>query len=105
MKSTASWSLTLTGEVLGRRLHAFVFPASHYVTSRERMLEAAGEIEMELAQQLEKFQQEGKLLEAQRIEQRTRFDLEMIREVGYCKGSKTIPAILRDEPRANRPIP
>ena len=76
----------LTGEVLGRRLHAFVFPASHYVTSRERMLEAAGEIEMELAQQLEKFQQEGKLLEAQRIEQRTRFDLEMIREVGYCKG-------------------
>ena len=76
----------LTGEVLGRRLHAFVFPASHYVTSREKMLEAAGEIEMELAQQLEKFQREGKLLEAQRIEQRTRFDLEMIREVGFCKG-------------------
>lgn len=76
----------LTGEVLGRRLHAFVFPASHYVTSRERMLEAANEIEAELAQQVEKFKQEGKLLEAQRIEQRTRFDLEMIREVGYCKG-------------------
>lgn len=76
----------LTGEVLGRRLHAFVFPASHYVTSREKMLEAAVEIEMELAQQAEKFKQEGKLLEAQRIEQRTRFDLEMIREIGYCKG-------------------
>ncbi|HOB12366.1 MAG TPA: excinuclease ABC subunit UvrB [Syntrophomonadaceae bacterium] len=76
----------LTGEVLGRRMHAFVFPASHYVTSRERMLEAAYEIEAELAQQVEKFKQEGKLLEAQRIEQRTRFDLEMIREVGYCKG-------------------
>jgi len=76
----------LTGEVIGRRLHAFVFPASHYVTSRERMLEAAQEIEAELAQQVEKFKREGKLLEAQRLEQRTRFDLEMIREVGYCKG-------------------
>jgi excinuclease ABC subunit B len=76
----------LTGEVFGRRRHAFVFPASHYVTSRDRMLEAAAEIEQELAQQVEKFRREGKLLEAQRIEQRTRFDLEMIREIGYCKG-------------------
>jgi excinuclease ABC subunit B len=76
----------LTGEVFGRRRHAFVFPASHYVTSRDRMLEAAIEIEQELAQQVEKFRREGKLLEAQRIEQRTRFDLEMIREIGYCKG-------------------
>lgn len=50
------------------------------------MLEAAQEIEAELAQQVEKFKREGKLLEAQRLEQRTRFDLEMIREVGYCKG-------------------
>lgn len=76
----------LTGEVLGRRLHAFIFPASHYVTSRERMLEAAVEIEQELAGQADVFKHEGKLLEAQRIEQRTRYDLEMIREVGYCKG-------------------
>ena len=70
----------LTGEVFGRRRHAFVFPASHYVTSRDRMLEAAIEIEQELAQQVEKFRREGKLLEAQRIEQRTCFDLEMIRK-------------------------
>lgn len=76
----------LTGEVFGRRNHAFVFPASHFVTSRERMLAAAGEIERELAGQVEHFRREGKLLEAQRIEQRTRYDLEMIREVGYCKG-------------------
>lgn len=76
----------MTGEVFGRRVHAMIFPASHFVTTRERMLEAAGEIEQELALQVEQFQTEGKLLEAQRIAQRTRYDLEMIREVGYCKG-------------------
>jgi excinuclease ABC subunit B len=76
----------MTGEVFGRRVHAMIFPASHFVTTRERMIEAAGEIEEELKQQVEKFQTEGKLLEAQRIAQRTRYDLEMFREVGYCKG-------------------
>ncbi len=76
----------VTGEILGRRLHAMIFPASHFVTTRERMLAAAGEIEQELALQVEKFRREEKLLEAQRIEQRTRYDLEMIKEVGYCKG-------------------
>ncbi|MBC7075342.1 MAG: excinuclease ABC subunit UvrB [Syntrophomonadaceae bacterium] len=76
----------LTGEVLGRRLHAVIFPASHFVTTRDRMLAAADEIEQELALQVESFKKEGKLLEAQRIEQRTRYDLEMIKEVGYCKG-------------------
>lgn len=63
-----------------------IFPASHYVTSRERMLEAAGTIEDELDRQINRFKTEGKLVEAQRIEQRTRFDLEMIREIGFCKG-------------------
>ena len=76
----------MTGEILGKQLHAMIFPASHFVTSRDNMLAAAGEIESELAHQLERFRQEGKLLEAQRIEQRTRFDLEMIKEIGYCKG-------------------
>lgn len=76
----------LTGEVLGRRLHVMIFPASHFVTTRDNMLAAASAIEKELAGQLERFKSEGKLLEAQRIEQRTRFDLEMIREIGYCKG-------------------
>lgn len=77
---------SLTGEVLGRRLHVMIFPASHFVTTRDNMLAAASSIEQELAGQLEQFKMEGKLLEAQRIEQRTRFDLEMIREIGYCKG-------------------
>lgn len=76
----------LTGEQYGWLLHAMIFPASHYVTTRERMLAAADEIEAELETQVENFLREGKLVEAQRIGQRTRFDLEMIREIGYCKG-------------------
>ena len=61
-------------------------PASHYITTRERMLMAASQIEEELAAQVAYFKSQGKLLEAQRIEQRTRYDLEMIREIGFCKG-------------------
>lgn len=76
----------LTGEVFGRRMHVMIFPASHFVTTRDKMLAAASEIEEELKWQLEKLRGEGKLLEAQRLEQRTRYDLEMISEVGYCKG-------------------
>jgi len=76
----------MTGEISGKLMHAMIFPASHYVTTRENMLAAAEEIENELAQQLSQFEREGKLLEAQRIGQRTRFDLEMIKEIGYCKG-------------------
>lgn len=76
----------MTGEITGKLMHAMIFPASHYVTTRENMLAAAEEIENELAQQLSRFERESKLLEAQRIGQRTRFDLEMIKEIGYCKG-------------------
>ncbi|MEA1960897.1 MAG: excinuclease ABC subunit UvrB [Bacillota bacterium] len=76
----------LTGEVMGRRVHVMIFPASHFVTTRDKMLQAADAIEAELAIQLNQFREEGKLLEAQRIEQRTRYDLEMIKEIGYCKG-------------------
>ncbi|CQB51987.1 UvrABC system, subunit B [Syntrophomonas zehnderi OL-4] len=76
----------LTGEIFGKQMHAMIFPASHFVTTRERMLAVADEIEQELVGQVKRFQQEGKLLEAQRIEQRTRYDLEMIKEIGYCKG-------------------
>lgn len=76
----------MTGEILGKQMHAMIFPASHFVTTREKMVDAAEEIESELALQLAQFNQEGKLLEAQRIGQRTRYDLEMIKEIGYCKG-------------------
>jgi excinuclease ABC subunit B len=76
----------MTGEILGKQLHAMIFPASHFATTRDKMLAAAEEIETELTLQLSRFEREGKLLEAQRIGQRTRFDLEMIKEIGYCKG-------------------
>ncbi len=76
----------LTGEILGKRMHVMIFPASHFVTTRDNMLAAAEEIEQELQQQIEYFKSAGQLLEAQRIGQRTSYDLEMIKEVGYCKG-------------------
>jgi len=77
---------TLTGEVLNERKHISIFPASHFVTGEERMKVALKNIEAELEQQIQQFKEEGKLIEAQRIEQRTRYDLEMLAEMGFCSG-------------------
>ena len=76
----------VTGEVYGERTHVMVFPASHYVTEDEDMKIAMKDIRVELEAQLKSFQAQGKLLEAQRIEQRTNYDLEMMQEMGYCSG-------------------
>ncbi|MDD3074752.1 MAG: DEAD/DEAH box helicase family protein, partial [Eubacteriales bacterium] len=76
----------LTGEILGDRSHAAIFPASHFVTSKELMEKAVQGIEAELEEQLARFKRENKLLEAQRLEQRTRYDLEMMQEMGFCQG-------------------
>ena len=76
----------LTGEVVRRVPRLTVFPKTHYVTPRERLLEACELIKVELKERLEYLRQHNKLLEAQRLEQRTLFDLEMIRELGYCSG-------------------
>ena len=76
----------LTGEVSSPVEHVALFPASHYVSSREAIERAVKGIEAELAEQLSRFERDGKLLEAQRIRMRTNFDLEMIREVGFCNG-------------------
>jgi excinuclease ABC subunit B len=76
----------LTGEVSAPIDHVALFPASHYVSSREAIDRAVRGIEAELAEQLQRFEQENKLLEAQRLRMRTNFDLEMIREVGFCNG-------------------
>ncbi|HWK21916.1 MAG TPA: excinuclease ABC subunit UvrB [Ureibacillus sp.] len=76
----------LTGEIVGDREHVAIFPASHFVTREEKMLKAIENIEVELEHQLEKFRAEDKLLEAQRLEQRTNYDLEMMREMGFCSG-------------------
>lgn len=77
---------TLTGEVLGRRQHVMVFPASHYVTAADKLERALVTIGEELETCLQQFRAEGKLLEAQRLEQRTNFDMEMMQEMGYCQG-------------------
>ncbi len=76
----------LTGKVIGRRDEVFIFPASHYVTDVENLERAEKNIRAEMSAQVEKFTAQGKLIEAQRIEQRTRFDLEMMAEMGYCSG-------------------
>ena len=77
---------TVSGEIFGERTHSMIFPASHYVTKREDMELAMQTIEDELTQQVKLFTSVGKLLEAQRIQQRTNYDLEMMQEMGYCSG-------------------
>jgi excinuclease ABC subunit B len=76
----------LTGKVLATRNHISIFPASHYVTSKEKMEIAIKNIKDELAQRLDELRREDKLLEAQRLEQRTNYDVEMMQEMGFCSG-------------------
>ena len=76
----------VTGNVIGLREHVVIFPASHYVTSKEKMQKALVNIEAELEQRLAELKREDKLLEAQRLEQRTRYDIEMLSEMGFCSG-------------------
>ncbi|HHX23191.1 MAG TPA: excinuclease ABC subunit UvrB [Thermoanaerobacterales bacterium] len=77
---------TLTGEILGERKHVSIFPASHYATPKDKIELAVKSIEKELAETIEEFKSQGKVLEAARLEQRTKYDIEMLREMGYCKG-------------------
>ena len=76
----------MTGEIIGQREHIWLFPASHYVTAPEKMKKALVSIEEELEDRLRQLQAEGKILEAQRLSQRTHFDIEMMRETGFCSG-------------------
>ncbi|MBR2500054.1 MAG: excinuclease ABC subunit UvrB [Clostridia bacterium] len=77
---------TLTGEILGTRKHIAIYPASHYVTTVEKRERAISTIEEELKERIKFFKENDKLLEAQRIEQRTNYDIEMLREIGFCQG-------------------
>lgn len=77
---------TLTGEVLSQRSHISIFPASHYVTEEDKLKEAIKGIEAELEHRLKELRDSNKLVEAQRLEQRTRYDLEMLQEIGFCSG-------------------
>ena len=93
----------LTGEIYGERTHSMVFPASHYVTKKEDMEIAMSAIDEEKIAQVAHFKEEGKLLEAQRIEQRTNYDLEMMQEMGYCSGIENYSRHLTHRPAGAAP--
>ncbi|MFP7479075.1 excinuclease ABC subunit UvrB [Terribacillus saccharophilus] len=93
----------LTGEIIGDREHVAIFPASHFVTREENLKKAIVNIEKELEDQLKVFKEQGKLLEAQRLEQRTNYDLEMMREMGFCSGIENYSAQLTFRERGATP--
>jgi excinuclease ABC subunit B len=94
---------TLTGEILGERKHIAIFPASHFVTSREKLEEAMVDIRLELDWRLQELRSQNKLLEAQRLEQRTRYDLEMMNELGFCTGIENYSRHFDRRPPGSRP--
>lgn len=93
----------VTGEIIGLRNHVAVYPASHYVTTKEKIEQAAFTITEEMEERIQWFKDRGKLLEAQRIEQRTRYDIEMLREIGSCKGVENYSRHLNGLPAGTRP--
>lgn len=88
----------LTGEIVAEREHVAIFPASHFVTREEKMRQAIKSIEAELEERLKELREQGKLLEAQRLEQRTRYDLEMMAEMGFCSGIENYSRHLTGRP-------
>jgi len=93
----------LTGEILDKPQELTIFPGSHYVTPHEKLQIAIGKIERELEERLHQFKREGKLLEAQRLEQRTRFDIEMLQETGFVKGIENYSRYLTDREPGEQP--
>ena len=94
----------LTGEVLQRLEKFALYPAKHFITTSERIEQALGEIERELENRLKDLRDKGKLLEAQRLESRTHYDLEMLREVGFCHGIENYSRALSGRPPGSRPF-
>lgn len=93
----------LTGEIIGKRNHVSIFPASHFATSSDKIEHAIKGIERELEERVKYFQDNGKLLEAQRIQQRTMYDIEMLREVGFCQGIENYSRHLTGRSPGSRP--
>lgn len=93
----------LTGEILGERDHVAIFPASHFVTHENTLRKAVTNIEIELEERLGELRGQGKLLEAQRLEQRTRYDIEMMMEMGFCSGIENYSAHLTGRGRGETP--
>ena len=93
----------LTGKIVGTRSHVAIFPASHYVTTQERIEEAIKRIEAELEERIQYFKERDMLLEAQRIEQRTNYDIEMLKEIGFCQGIENYSRHLTGRAEGEKP--
>ena len=94
----------VTGAAKRELLHAAIFPASHYIVGRDKLEEALNDIEQEMEQQVEKFTAEHKLIEAQRIAERTKYDMEMLREIGMCKGIENYSRVLARRAPGSTPV-
>lgn len=94
----------LTGEILSRRSHVNIYPASLYVTTPEKLKRAISEINIELGEQLRAFEEQGKLVEAQRLKQRTLYDMEMMQEIGHCSGIENYSRIISGRPKGSAPM-
>ena len=94
---------TLTGEILANQSEIEIFPAKHFITPQDKLEEAIEDIKQEMEDQIALFRAQGKLIEAQRIEQRTRYDLEMLREIGTCSGVENYSRPLARRPAGSRP--
>lgn len=93
----------LTGEIIGLRNHVSIFPASHFATSQDKIERAIKSIEIELEDRLKELRSQDKLLEAQRLEQRTRYDIEMLEEMGYCQGIENYSRHISGRPPGSKP--
>ena len=94
----------VTGKAIGIRNHVMIFPNSHYVTSKDKMERAIKDIEIELKERIEYFKSKNKLIEAQRIEERTNFDIEMMRETGFCQGIENYSRLISGRPEGSAPF-
>ncbi len=94
----------ITGEIKSNLKHVAIYPASHYIVPKDKMNKALLNIENELDERLEYFRKKGKLLEAQRIEQRTRYDIEMLKEIGFCKGIENYSRVMSGRPAGSAPF-
>ena len=94
----------VSGEIRGTLKHVAIYPASHYIVPKDKMEIAIAEIERELEERIKYFNDKGKLLEAERIEQRTRYDIEMLREIGFCTGIENYSRVLSGRKPGSKPF-
>lgn len=95
---------SLTGELKAELKHVAIYPASHYIVPREKMMRAIGDIEAEMRERVRFFESQGKLIEAQRIRERTTYDMEMLQEIGFCKGIENYSRVLSGRPAGSPPF-